>query len=130
MKGYQLLLESEFLNQVMGLATAEDELKYAITHWLVDQVRKDDEISGLPIEIDVVKIHFHGSVYPCIGVHYVNQKPNLRFTDPDDTPDYGLLIEAQLEEIYKTHSFASFFDYVHKHQREIYQGLKEYKQKE
>jgi hypothetical protein len=127
MKGYQLLLEGEFLNQVMGLATAHDELKYSIMHWIVNELKKDTEIRSLPIEIDVVKITFHGSTYPGIGIHYLNQKPGLNFTDEDNITDYGPLIEVKTEEIYRRNSFSNFFNYVYKNRTEIYQGLEDYK---
>lgn len=127
MKGYQLLLNGEFLNQIMGMATLYDELKYSIMHWVMNELREDTEIKSLSIEIDVVKIHFHGSVYPGIGVHYLNQKSDLNFTDEDNLTDYGSLIEAKAEEIYKTRSFLEFFDHIHNNRNEIYRGLEDYK---
>ncbi|QHT65579.1 hypothetical protein GXP67_02325 [Rhodocytophaga rosea] len=129
MKGYQLLLDSEFLNQVMGMVTAHDELKYSIMHWLVHELRKNTEIRSLCIEIDVVKINFHGSTYPGIGIHYLNQNPGLNFTDKDNTADYGNQIEAKIAEIYQSESFLNFFDYIQKNQMEIYQCLQAYKSK-
>src|SRR5687768_829067 len=117
MKGYQLLLDSDVLNQVMGMVTAHNELKYSIMHWLVNELRNDTEIKSLPVEIDVVKINFHGSVYPGIGVHYFNQQPHLNFANNDNTTDYGTQVESKAEEIYKSMSFLYFFDYVHRNQK-------------
>src|SRR5688500_9031746 len=123
MKGYQLLLDSEFLNKVMGMANAHHELKYYIMYWLVNELRNDTEIKSLPVEIDVVKINFHGSVYPGIGVHYLDQQPDLNFTNKDNSTDYGLQIEEKAREIYKKRSFLNFFDYIQNNQSEIYQGF-------
>ncbi len=116
------------MNRLMR--TEQEELAFSAMYWLVAALRKDRAISMLPIEIDIVKVTFHGSVFPGIGVHYLNQKPNLRFIDRDDTPDYGPMLETRLEELYKTSSFSSFVEYVHQHQAEINQGFEEYKQKE
>ncbi len=125
MKGYQLLLDSEFLNRLMS--TSQEELAFAGMHWLLAELSKDTAINQLPIEIDIVKVTFHGSVFPGIGVHYLNQKPNLRLIDQDDTPDYGPMLEARLEEIYKSGSFSSFVEYVQQHQAQINQGFNSYK---
>lgn len=96
-KGYQLI-EPEFLFKINRELSIVD---LGIISFLVDNLRKENTITLLPISIDVVIANYTGN-YPVIGVHY-----------EDETVDNVEPIITELIRNYMSkYSLENFYEYL------------------
>jgi len=69
-KNYQVIEPS----QLVGLFGDPKHFEFAVAifHWLINELNADPEIQSQNIEIEVIRVTYHGS-YPALGIHYKNK---------------------------------------------------------
>lgn len=110
-KGYQLV-EDDFTSAIVR----DYPDKYSaslVLAWLVELLRQEPAITDLPVEIEVIAAEYV-SIYPCIGVHYLEQ----------ELDDVAPLILSLLAQYRDRHSFGEFHRFLLTH-REAAIALKQ-----
>ena len=96
-KGYQLL-EMRALDN-LAKWPHQHILLVPILFWLIDEIKLELKEELKNVELEVIKAEYHGA-YPCLGIHYFNQK------NPEDI---GPIVEATIERLL---SKKTAFDFV------------------
>ncbi len=67
--------------------------------WLIELLKQDEQIKGLPIEIDIQTAEYHGK-YLCFGVYYQD----------DSLIDVGDIVLHRIEYYFNQSNFLSFYE--------------------
>lgn len=110
MKGYQLI-EPFFLPELIR-QDATLEVCIAVLCWLVDCLKKEEELKSLPIEIDLIKAEYMGA-YPCIGIHYLDNSER----------DWGPEVTAKVESYFQKEYLPAYNNYLTENTIEIQQAI-------
>jgi hypothetical protein len=111
MKGYQLV-EIEFIEKLIDSRELLDIATVTVS-WLVNSLREDKELNGLPIEIDFICANYHGNKYPCIGIHYKDVSVG----------DISHIIETKSKDAIKCASLQGFYDFIFKNKSELIENM-------
>lgn len=114
MKGYQLI-EPFFLPELIR-QDATLEVCISILCWMVDCLKKEEELKNLPIEIELIKAEYAGA-YPCIGIHYLDN------SERDWEPEVTAKVEGYFQKPY----LSDYYRYLKENSLEIQQNIDKFK---